>query len=118
VESFDLAMELGWSGVALKSCKGQSSDMLFAAKAGKLGIPYAVQDLTNPSIALIHSVGLGARLFTIMGVEANSRQFFPASTSDAEKRVHEGIFRLQGGEADTSSLRGTGLGYRMDEILK
>ena len=117
LESFDLAMELGWSGVALKSCKGQSSDMLFASKAGKLGIAYAVQDLTNPSISLIHSVGLGARLYTIMGVEANSRQFFPASTSDDEKRVHGGIFSLVGGEADTSSLRGTGLGYRMDEIL-
>ncbi len=117
IESFDLAMELGWSGVALKSCKGQSSDMLFAAKAGKLGIDYAVQDLTNPSISLIHSVGLGARLYTIMGVEANSRQFFPASTSDAEKRVHGGIFALEGGEADTSSLQGTGLGYQMDRIL-
>ncbi len=117
VESFDLAMELGWSGIALKTCKGQSSDMLFAAKAGKLGIPYTVQDLTNPSIALIHSVGLGARLYTIMGVEANSRQFFPSSTSEAEKRVHGGIFRLRDGQADTSSLQGTGLGYRMSEVL-
>ena len=62
VESFDRALELGWSGVALKTCKGHSSDLLFAAKAGKLGIPYSVQDLTNPSLALIHSVGLGARL--------------------------------------------------------
>ncbi len=117
LDTFDRAMELGWSGVALKTCKGHSSDMLFASKAGKLGVPYAVQDLTNPSLALIHSVGLGARLHTIMGVEANSRQFFPASTSEAEKRVHEGIFSLERGEADTSSLRGTGLGYQMDRIL-
>jgi len=116
LESFDRAMQLGWSGVALKTCKGQSSDMLFVAKATRLGIPYAVQDLTNPSLALIHSVGLGARLNTIMGVEANSRQFFPGSTSEAEKSVHEGIFRLQGGEADTSSLRGTGLGYQIEKI--
>ncbi len=116
LESFDRAMQLGWSGVALKTCKGQSSDMLFVAKATRLGIPYAVQDLTNPSLALIHSVGLGARLNTIMGVEANSRQFFPGSTSEAEKRVHEGIFRLQGGEADTSSLQGTGLGYQIEKI--
>jgi len=118
VESFDRAVELGWSGVAMKTCKGHSSDMLFAAKAGKLGIPYAVQDLTNPSLALIHSVGLGARLYTIMGVEANSRQFFPDSTTDAEKRVHAGIFSLTRGEADTSSLRGTGLGYQMDRIVE
>lgn len=116
VESFDRAMELGWSGVALKTCKGHSSDLLFAAKAGKLGIPYSVQDLTNPSLALIHSVGLGARLYTIMGVEANSRQFFPASTSEREQQVHAGIFRLTRGEADTSSLRGAGLGYQAEKI--
>ena len=41
------------------------------------GIPYAVQDLTNPSLAMIESVGLAARIHTIKGVEANSRQFFP-----------------------------------------
>ncbi|NLO07801.1 MAG: mandelate racemase/muconate lactonizing enzyme family protein [candidate division WS1 bacterium] len=117
LESFDRAMELGWSGVALKTCKGHSSDMLFVAKAAKRRIPYAVQDLTNPSLALIHSVGLGARINTIMGVEANSRQFFPDSTPEAERRVHEGIFRLEGGEADTSSLQGTGLGYQMDRII-
>ncbi len=70
LESFDLAMELGWSGIALKTCKGHSADMVFASKARELGIPYAVQDLTNPSLALIHSVGMGARLYTIMGVEA------------------------------------------------
>ncbi|MFO8079537.1 MAG: enolase C-terminal domain-like protein [Armatimonadota bacterium] len=117
LDTFDRAMELGWSGIALKTCKGHSSDMLFVAKAAKAGIPYAVQDLTNPSLALIHSVGLGARLNTIMGVEANSRQFFPGSTSEAEKRVHGGIFSLERGEADTSSLRGTGLGYQMGRIL-
>lgn len=114
--SFDLAMELGWSGIALKTCKGHSADMLYCARARELGIPYSVQDLTNPSLSLIHSVGLGARLYTIMGVEANSRQFFPASTTEAEKRVHAGIFRLHNGQADTSSLQGTGLGYQMDKM--
>jgi L-alanine-DL-glutamate epimerase-like enolase superfamily enzyme len=116
IASFDLAMELGWSGIALKSCKCQSSDALFWSKAAQLGIPYSVQDLTNPSLSLMHSVGIGARLHTIMGVEANSRQFFPASTQEAEKAVHRGIFAVSGGEADTSSLRGTGLGYQMDKM--
>ncbi len=117
LESFELAMELGWSGVALKTCKGHSSDMIFAAKARELGIPYALQDLTNPSLALIHSVGMGARLYTIMGVEANSRQFFPDATTEAEQRVHAGIFNVRRGVADTSSLQGTGLGYQMDKLL-
>ena len=118
IESLDLALELGWSGIALKSCKCQSSDTVFWSKARELGIAYSVQDLTNPSLALMHSVGLGARLYTIMGVEANSRQFFPDSTQEAEKAVHNGIFNVVNGEADTSSLRGTGLGYQMDEMLK
>lgn len=111
--SLDLALNLAWSGIALKTCKGHSADMIYCAKARELGIPYSVQDLTNPGLALIHSVGLGARLYTIMGVEANSRQFFPASTTEAQKHVHGGLFRLRNGEADTSSLRGTGLGYQM-----
>ncbi len=116
LESFELAMELGWSGVALKTCKGHSAAMLFAAKARELGIPYALQDLTNPSLSLIHSVGMGARLYTIMGVEANSRQFFPDATTEAEQRVHGGIFNVRRGQAETSSLQGTGLGYQMDKL--
>jgi len=117
LDSFDRAMELGWSGIALKSCKGQSSDILFAARAKEEGIAYSVQDLTNPGLALFHSVGLGARLYTIMGVEANRRQFFPAATTEAEKRVHGGIFKLTNGNAKTDSLRGTGLGYQMEKII-
>jgi len=117
LESFELAMEQGWSGIALKSCKCQSSDALFWSKARQMGIDYSVQDLTNPSLSLMHSVGLGARLYTIMGVEANSRQFFPESTQPAEKQVHEGIFSIVHGEADTSSLKGTGLGYQMDRLV-
>lgn len=117
LESFELALEQGWSGIALKSCKCQSSDALFWSRASELGIPFSVQDLTNPSLSLMHSVGLGARLRTIMGVEANSRQFFPESTQPAEKAVHGGIFNLVGGEADTSSLQGPGLGYQMERMV-
>ena len=115
-DSFDLSMELGWSGVALKTCKCQSAAAVLWSKARELGVPLSVQDLTNPSLALIQSVGMGARLHTIMGVEANSRQFFPDSTQNAEKIVHRGIFSLVHGEADTSSIRGTGLGYQMEAM--
>jgi len=115
LDDFDLAMELGWSGVALKACKCQSAAVVFACKAERLGIPYTVQDLTNPGIALIQSVGLAAHFNTLKGVEANSRQFFPEA-STAEARVHPGVFKLRDGCIDTSSIRGTGLGYRWDEI--
>jgi len=116
IPAFDLAMELGWSGIALKTCKGQSHSLLFLAKATEAGIPYSVQDLTNPGIALIHSVGLAARITTIKGVEANSRQFFPES-SRAERAIHPGLFAVRDGIASTASLQGTGLGYQMPRIL-
>ena len=117
LESLELALDLGWSGLALKTCKGHSADLVFCALAHEANLPYTVQDLTNPGLALLHSVGLGARMHTMMGVEANSRQFFPASTSPAEQQVHAGIFTLNQGQASTASLRGPGLGYQMPRLL-
>jgi hypothetical protein len=115
LDDFELAMELGWSGIALKTCKCQSSDLLFLAKAEESGIPYTIQDLTNPGLALLQSVGLAARTNTLKGVEGNSRQYFP-QISQAEAKVHPGIFRVKDGQVSTASLTGTGLGFRVNEI--
>jgi len=101
--------------VALKSCKSLSSDLLFVAMAERAGIPYAVQDLTNPSLALLQSVGLASRINTIMGVEANARQFFPAANSDVAS-VHPGIATTTDGLLRTGSLSGMGLGFRIEEM--
>ena len=114
-EDFRLAMELAWTGIALKSCKCLSSDLLLMPMAELAGVPYAVQDLTNPSISLIESVGLAARTHPIKGVEANSRQFFPAANEPAA-RVHPGLFEIRDGYARTASLGRTGLGLRIGEI--
>ncbi len=115
LEDLELALELGYSGAALKSCKCQSEELVIAARLTEFGLPLAVQDLTNPGIALLHSVGLAGRLKTIRGVESNSRQFFPDS-SEAERQIHPGVYRLAAGQIDTSTIRGTGLGYRWQEI--
>jgi len=115
IEEFELAMELGWSGIALKTCKCQSEALLFVAKAHEEGIPYSVQDLTNPRIALIHSVGLAARTYPVKGVEANSCQFFPEA-SKREAKVHPKIFRREDGMISTESIKGYGLGYQMEKI--
>ena len=114
-DDFALAVELGWSGIALKSCKGHSMALLFAAKAEHMRLPYTVQDLTNPGISLIHSAGLAARLKPMMGVEANSRQYFPR-TSGAEREIHPGVFELTDGAMSLDTLGPTGLGYRINEI--
>jgi L-alanine-DL-glutamate epimerase-like enolase superfamily enzyme len=115
LEDFDLALDLGYSGVALKSCKCQSAELVMAAKAMRLGIPYSIQDLTNPGIALLHSAGLAAHLKPIKGVESNSRQFFPA-TSAPEQKVHPGVYRLSRGRMDVSTISGPGLGYQWSRV--
>lgn len=114
-KEMDLALELGWSGVALKTCKCHSMALLTAARAQAANIPYTIQDLTNPGLALLHSVGLGARLQPMMGVEANSRQYYP-DTSIPEAAVHPDIVRVKNGVTQTHSLRGTGLGYQVEKI--
>jgi hypothetical protein len=115
IEDFALARELGWSGIALKSCKCLSSDLLFVPMAELAQIPYAVQDLTNPSLALLESVGLAARTHTILGVEANSRQFFPAA-NELAAAVHPELYQVRNGVARTATLCGPGLGMQVDQI--
>jgi L-alanine-DL-glutamate epimerase-like enolase superfamily enzyme len=115
LEDFGLAMELGWSGIALKACKCQSAEMVIASKASQMGIPYSIQDLTNPALALLQSVGIAARLSPMMGVEANSHQFYPAF-SEPEAKVHPGVFTRRDGVLDTSTLKGPGLGFQIDRI--
>lgn len=115
LEDMDLALELGWSGIVLKTCKCQSKALLFAARAEAKDIPYVVQDLTNPGIALLQSVGLAARLKPAFGLEANARQYYP-HTSQPEAAHHPDIFRVRNGVVCTESLRGSGLGYQLAHI--
>ena len=58
---------------------------------------------------------LAARTGTIMGVETNSMQFYPAASA-AEAEVHPGIYRRRDGQVDLTTLSGPGFGYRLDEI--
>ena len=48
LETLLLAREMGYTGVALKACKGQSGAMLMAAAAQKYGMFLCVQDLDLP----------------------------------------------------------------------
>lgn len=111
LEALDRALELGWSGPALKTCKGHTEALLTLARAEKDGMPYSVQDLTNPSIALIHSVGFAARTNCLVGVESNARQFVGDYASERERQAHPGIFTIRDGVADTTTLTNLGLGY-------
>jgi L-alanine-DL-glutamate epimerase-like enolase superfamily enzyme len=110
-----LGRELGWTGVALKTCKTQTGALLSACWARAHGMELMVQDLTNPMLAQIPHVLLAANVGTIMGVETNSMQFYPEASAP-EAQIHPGIYRRRDGKVDLSSTRGPGFGYRLEEI--
>jgi L-alanine-DL-glutamate epimerase-like enolase superfamily enzyme len=108
LETLLLAREMGYTGVALKACKGQSHAMLMAAAAQKFGMFLCVQDLTCPGASLIHSAGIAARVPGNAGIEANARQFVPAASAKWEARF-PGLFTIRDGVMKTGQLRGPGL---------
>ena len=112
-----LGRELGWSGVALKTCKTQTEALLSCAWARSHDMTLMVQDLSNPMLAQIPHTLLAANVGTIMGVESNAMQFFPAA-SLPEAAVHPGLYERRSGMLDLSTIRGAGFGYRLQEIRR
>ena len=112
-----LGRQLGWTGVALKTCKTQSGALLTLCWAKAHGMTVMVQDLTNPMLAQIPHVLLAAHAGTIWGVETNAMQFYP-DASLPEEAVHPGLYRRRKGQVDLSSVRGPGFGYRVAEIKR
>jgi hypothetical protein len=112
-----LGRELGWSGVALKTCKTQTGALLSGCWAKAHGMTLMVQDLTNPMLAMLPHAQLTAHIGTIMGVEANAMQFYPEA-SLAEAKVHPGLYQRRDGQLDLSSISGSGFGYRLAEITR
>jgi L-alanine-DL-glutamate epimerase-like enolase superfamily enzyme len=108
LESLQLAQDLGYTGAALKACKGQSQSLLLAAAAQKRRLFLCVQDLTCPGASLIHSAGLAAHVPGVAAIEANSRQYVPAANRAWEERF-PGLFRITDGTMATGLLTGPGL---------
>ena len=112
-----LGRSLGWTGVALKTCKTQTGALVALCWARAHGMTLMVQDLTNPMLAQIPHVLLAAHAGTIMGVESNGMQFYP-QTSLPEAAIHPGIYRRSQGLLDLSTIHGPGFGYRVAEISR
>jgi L-alanine-DL-glutamate epimerase-like enolase superfamily enzyme len=112
-----LGRELGWNGVALKTCKTQTGAILSACWAKAHSMSLMVQDLTNPMLAQVPHVLLAAHVGTIMGVETNAMQFYPEA-SHAEAKVHPGLYQRRNGAVDLTTIQGNGFGYRTDEISR
>jgi L-alanine-DL-glutamate epimerase-like enolase superfamily enzyme len=112
-----LGRELGWTGVALKTCKTLTGALLSLCWAKEHGMTLMVQDLTNGLFAIVPHVLLASHAGTIMGVECNAMQFYP-DASLPEEKVHPGLYRRRNGVLDLSTLHGPGFGYRGDEIAR
>lgn len=112
-----LGRKLGWSGVALKTCKTQTGALLSLCWAKAHGLTLMVQDLTNPMLAQITHVLLASHAGTIMGVETNSMQFYPEA-SVPEEKVHPGVYKRRNGMVDLSTIQGSGFGYCLEHIKR
>jgi L-alanine-DL-glutamate epimerase-like enolase superfamily enzyme len=112
-----LGRSLGWTGVALKTCKTQTGALLSLCWAKAHGMTLMVQDLSNPMLAQIPHVLLAAHAGTIMGVESNGMQFYPEA-SRPEAPVHPGLYRRRQGRLDLSTIQGPGFGYRLEVIKR
>jgi L-alanine-DL-glutamate epimerase-like enolase superfamily enzyme len=112
-----LGRSLGWTGVALKTCKTQTGAILSLCWAKAHGMTLMVQDLSNPMLAQVPHLLLAAHAGTIMGVESNGMQFYPHA-SLPEAAVHPGLYGRREGMLELSTIGGPGFGYRLGEIKR
>jgi L-alanine-DL-glutamate epimerase-like enolase superfamily enzyme len=110
LESLELAREQGYSGVALKACKGHTEALLMGAAAQKYGLFLCVQDLTCVGYSFLHSASIAARLPTIAAIEGNGRQYCPAGNRAWGER-YPSMFHITDGTVGTGVLTGHGLGF-------
>lgn len=110
-----LGIDLGWTGVALKTCKTITGAILMFCFAKEFNLAIMVQDLTNPGLAMIPHATLARYVGTIMGIESNGPQYCPGA-SVAEAKIHPGLYKRRNGCIDLSTIGPYGFGYRIDEI--
>ena len=109
LENLLIAREMGYTGVCLKACKGQSQAMLMAAAGQKYKMFLCVQDLTCPGASLVHSAGIASHIPGVSGIESNAREYVPAANKGWEEKF-PGLFNTTDGKLHTAQLAGPGLG--------
>ena len=109
-DSLLLSREVGYSGVALKACKGHGGALLMGAAARKYGMFLCVQDLTCPGASFLHSASLSARIPGVAAIEGNARQYCPAANRGWAERFPT-MFEITDGTLGTAVLDGPGLGF-------
>lgn len=109
-ESLKLARELGYTGIALKACKGMSQSLVLAAAAEKSHMFMSVQDLTCPGLAFLQSVELASHLDPVDAVEGNARQYCPSANARWATEYPE-VFTVSQGCIEPARLTHAGLGH-------
>jgi L-alanine-DL-glutamate epimerase-like enolase superfamily enzyme len=109
-EALLLAREQGYTGVALKACKGHTEALFAAAAAQKFNMFLCVQDLTCPGYSFLHSASLAARIPGVAAIEGNSRQYCPAANKKWTREFPP-MFEIKDGSVGTGVLNGLGLGF-------
>jgi L-alanine-DL-glutamate epimerase-like enolase superfamily enzyme len=109
IETLRLAEEMGYTGCALKACKGQSHTLITASYARARKLFLTVQDLTCPGASFIHSASIAAHVPGVAAIEANGRQYVPSANVTWAKRF-PGLFTVHDGTIRTGEIRGPGLG--------
>jgi len=108
LESLELARQMGYTGAALKACKGQTQALLMAAAAQKYQMFLCVQDLSCPGASLLHSAGLAAHVPGVAAIESNARQYVPGANQPWELKF-PGMFHITDGTLETGLLTKLGL---------
>lgn len=112
LESLEMALQRGYSGIALKGCKGHTEALLMGAVAQKRQCFLCVQDLTCVGASFLHSSSLAAWLPTVMAIEGNGRQYCPAGNVGWDQK-YPSMFDINDGTVGTGCLDEVGLGFSM-----
>ncbi len=110
LELLRFAKQQGYSGIAVKACKGVSDSILLSAAAKVWGMKIYVQDLTCVGGSFMASASLAARILGVTAVEGNGRQYCPAGNKDWES-LYRPMFKILGGVVPTELLNGIGMGF-------
>ncbi len=113
LRSLRVAIEQGYSGIALKACKGHAEALLLGAVACHENLFLCVQDLSCVGASLLHSASLSAHIPGVAAVESNGRQYCPAGNARWMDRFGS-FFKIRDGKIPTAQLSGPGLGYGQD----
>lgn len=116
LKSLRTAVQQGYSGIALKACKGHADALLLGAVARHQNLYLCVQDLTCVGASLLHSASLAAHIPGVAAIESNGRQYAPSGNERWMKEFGE-FFEVQGGSVPTRKLSGPGLGYGADPAI-